>query len=72
MKPYYQYVDNVVSGSIVVGENIRLAVQRFQNDLQRDDLVFREDIVDGAIQFISTLRHFTGKHSGKPFILESW
>lgn len=72
MKPYYQYVDNVVSGNIVVGENIRLAVQRFQNDLQRDDLEFREDVVDGAIQFISTLRHFTGKHSGKPFILESW
>ena len=64
MKPYYQYVDNVVSGNIVVGENIRLAVQRFQNDLQRDDLEFREGVVDGAIEFISTLKHFTGKSSG--------
>ena len=64
MKPYYQYVDNVVSGNIVVGENIRLAVQRFQRDLQRDDLDFREEVVDGAIDFISTLKHFTGKSSG--------
>jgi phage terminase large subunit-like protein len=64
MKPYYQYVDNVVSGNIVVGENIRLAVQRFQRDLQRDDLEFREEVVDGAIDFISTLKHFTGKSSG--------
>ena len=72
MKPYYQYVDNVVSGNIVVGENIRLAVQRFQNDLQRDDLQFREDIVDSAIEFISTLKHFTGKSSGQNFILEDW
>lgn len=72
MKPYYQYVDNVVSGNIVVGENIRLAVQRFQRDLQRDDLEFREEVVDGAIDFISTLKHFTGKSSGQNFILEDW
>ena len=72
MKPYYQYVDNVVSGKVIVGENIRLAVQRFQNDLQRDDLEFREDIVDSAIEFISTLKHFTGKSSGQNFILEDW
>ena len=38
MKPYYQYVDNVVSGKVIVGGNIKLAIQRFQNDLQRDDL----------------------------------
>ena len=72
MKPYYQYVDDVVSGKVIVGENIKLAVQRFQNDLQRDDLEFREGVVDGAIEFISTLKHFTGKSSGQNFILEDW
>lgn len=72
MKPYYQYVDNVVSGKVIVGGNIKLAIQRFQNDLQRDDLQFREDIVDSAIEFISTLKHFTGKSSGQNFILEDW
>ena len=57
---------------MVVGENIKLAVARFQNDLQRDDLEFREDVVDGAIEFIATLKHFTGKSSGQNFILEDW
>ena len=72
MKPYYQYVDDVVSGKVIVGGNIKLAVQRFQNNLQRDDLEFREGVVDGAIEFISTLKHFTGKSSGQNFILEDW
>ena len=71
-KGYYKYVEDVLSGKIVAGENIKLACQRFQRDLQRTDLEFKEDIVDNAIAFISTLKHFTGKHSGQPFILEDW
>ena len=72
MKPYYKYIEAVTSNKAVVGENIKLAVARFQNDLQRDDLEFREDVVDGAIEFIATLKHFTGKSSGQNFILEDW
>lgn len=72
MKPYLRYANDVTSGKIVVGGNIKLAIQRFQMDLQRDDLEFREDVVDGAIDFISTLKHFTGKSSGQNFILEDW
>ena len=72
MKPYYRYVEDVTSGKVVVGENIKRAVSRFQKDLLRDDLEFREDVVDSAIDFISTLKHFTGKSSGKNFILEDW
>jgi hypothetical protein len=29
MKPYYKYVEDVASGKLVVGENIKLAVKRF-------------------------------------------
>lgn len=72
MKPYYKYIDDVSKGKVVVGENIRLAVARFQKDLKRDDLEFREDVVDSAIAFIATLKHFTGKSSGKNFILQDW
>lgn len=72
MKPYYRYVDDVLDGKIVCGENIKLACQRFKNDLGRTDLVFKEEVVDRAIAFIGTLKHFTGKHSGKQFILEDW
>jgi len=57
-------VEDVLSGNIVVGRNIRLACRRFRNDLERDDLEFREDVVDNAIAFIGTLKHFTGKSSG--------
>lgn len=64
MKPYLRYANDVASGKVVVGENIRLAVDRFHSDLKRSDLDFREDIVDNAISFISTLKHFTGKSSG--------
>lgn len=71
-KPYYEYADKVLSGEIVAGENIKLACKRFKKDLLRDDLDFKEDKVDRAIKFISTLKHFTGKHSGKNFILEGW
>ena len=72
MNSYYEYCEQVLSGKIVTGEAIQQACRRFQKDLQRDDLVFREDKVERAILFIGTLRHFTGRHSGKPFILEGW
>ena len=72
MKPYYSYVDKVLNGKIIVGEYIKLACERFQNDLQREDLEFRENKVDLALEFISAIKHYTGKHSGKPFILEEW
>lgn len=72
MKSYYKYADDVINGNIVAGETIKLACLRFKADLQREDLVFRDDKVERAINFIGTLRHFTGKHSGSRFILEGW
>jgi phage terminase large subunit-like protein len=70
MKSYYQYSEDVLSGKIVAGNYIKLACKRFECDLKRDDLDFKEEIVDDAIEFISTLKHFTGKHSNQPFIPE--
>ncbi len=71
-KPYYKYAVDVVEGKVVCCESIKLACSRFLSDLQRDDLDFREDVVDKAISFIGILKHFAGKSSGKPFILENW
>ena len=48
---YFKYAEDVLSGKIVAGESIKLACKRFQDDLQRDDLEFREDKVLRAIQF---------------------
>ena len=72
MKAYYRYAEDVTEGKVVCCDNIRLACKRFQNDLKRPDLEFREDVVDRAIGFISTLKHFAGKSSGRNFILEDW
>ena len=72
MKLYYQYAEDVLDGTITAGLNIKLACTRFKNDLLRDDLEFVESKVDRAIEFIGNLKHFTGKHSGQSFILESW
>lgn len=72
MKGYYHYVEDVLNGKIVVGELIKLACQRFKDDLQRQDIYFNESVVDKAINFIGTLKHFMGKSSGKHFQLENW
>lgn len=72
MKGYYHYVDDVLNGKIAVGELIKLACQRFKDDLQREDIYFKESVVDKAINFIGTLKHFMGKSSGKHFKLENW
>ena len=72
MKGYYHYVEDVLNGKIVVGELIKLACQRFKDDLQRQDIYFNESVVDNAINFIGTLKHFMGKSSGKHFKLENW
>lgn len=71
-KPYYKYAVDVVEGNVISCENIKLSCKRFLSDFNRDDLEFRESVVDRAIAFIGTLKHFAGKSSGKNFILEEW
>lgn len=72
-KPIYiQYAEDAVNGNIVVCELVKLACQRFLDDLKRTDLIFKYDAVERCFNFISVLKHFTGKSSGKPFKLEAW
>lgn len=72
MKPYMQYAQDVTEGKIIVGEYIKLAVSRFLLLLDSDTVDFREEKVDDVILFFSTLKHYTGRHAGKPFILQPW
>lgn len=71
-KPYYKYAKDVVEGNIVCGQYIKMAAQRFIEDLKNDKWDFREDKVERCLKFISTMKHFKGKSSGKSFILEPW
>ena len=72
MKGYYQYAQEVLSGKIVAGEYIKLAAERFFSLIEDDRYEFREEKVDEVIEFIAILRHYTGRHAGKPFILAPW
>ena len=72
MKVYHKYAEDVLSGKIVACELIKLACERYLSFLDDDRYEFREEVVDDKIKFYSVLRHFKGKHSGKPFILEPW
>ena len=72
MKVYHKYAEGVLSGKIIACELIKLACDRYLSLMDDDRYEFREEVVDDKIKFYSVLRHFKGKHSGKPFILEPW
>ena len=69
---YYKYAQDVLNGSIVAGELVKLACKRFIYDLERPDLEFRAEIVDRFITFCSLIKHFKGKSANEKFILENW
>lgn len=73
-----RYIDGVLSGEIVVGEYLRKAVQRHEDDL-RDatgyspggrGLYFDENLATNACLFFpAALRHYNGEWVGQPFAL---
>jgi len=67
-----KYCQDINSGKIPSGIHVRNAVKRFQEDLKRNDFEFKTHTADVVIDFISQLKHFTGKHDGNPFVLEPW
>ena len=67
---YKEYAKQVVSGEVVACKYIRQACERFLKWFDVYD--FRTDKVDRAVNFISHLTHFTGRHNGKPFVLQPW
>lgn len=71
-KAYYKYAQDAIGGNIVCGKFIKLAAERFFSLMEDDRYEFREEKADEVIRFFSILRHFTGRHAGKPFILQPW
>ena len=71
-KAYYEYAQGVTEGTVVCGKFIKLAAERFFNFMEDDRYEFREDKANEVIEFFSILQHFTGRHAGKPFILQPW
>lgn len=72
MTDYEKYIVGVESGKIVVGNLIRLAVKRYREFEQREDIYFDKTCVDEGIRFISLIKHYLGKHAGESFVLAPW
>lgn len=72
------YIDDVLSGEIVVCKMVRQAVERHVRDLERQRTAdfpyyFNERHAGVACDFFPMmLRHSTGKFKGLPFELEPW
>lgn len=67
---YKSYANDVISGKVVACKYVKQSCQRFLSFFEKYE--FRVEKVDSVINFIAKLRHGTGIHNGKPFILESW
>ena len=67
---YLEYAEAVVLGEIVACKYVKQACQRYLDFFQKYE--FRKDKVEKVVNFISHLKHYTGKHNGKPFILQPY
>ena len=67
-----EYAQLVCKGEINVCRDVRLACQRFINQLENKEWEWEFDsrAPDHVLQFASTLVHTKGKDAGKPIILE--
>ena len=72
IKKLETYIKNVSTAKITVGKFERLAVERFQRDLTREDLLFEEKEVNRVLRFFKLLHHTTGRWKGKVFNPEGW
>jgi phage terminase large subunit-like protein len=70
------YAKDVIAGKIPAGTYVRLACQRFQDDLKRKDWEFeyRPELADRAVKFMQLMPHTKGKWSAKKevLILQWW
>ncbi|WP_430247432.1 terminase large subunit [Providencia sp. PAZ2] len=70
-----QYAEQVVAGEIVACELVRLACQRFLNDLEHGperDIYFIEDRAQHILDFYNFIPHVKGALAGKPIDLMPW
>ena len=74
-----EYAQKVVSGDTIAGADVVNACQRFLNDLERDDLEYRDKMPDACITLMEGMFvHRKGEALdgtpllGKPLKLEPW
>lgn len=74
-----RHAEGIASGKILANKDRRLACKRFLNDLERDDIDFRQEQFDFVIDLIEgTVHHVRGEdkesrsYKGTPMILTDW
>lgn len=72
LSKYKKYAQAVINGDIIACNYIKLACQRYLDYFNNDEIYFDSKAADKVVNFISKLKHFTGSHNGKPFILSDW
>lgn len=74
--PAKKYAHDVLEGKIVAGQYVRLACQRFINDLKRTDwdYVFSPEYADRQRRFVERMPHTKGKWAAakQNLVLEPW
>lgn len=66
------YAEGVHSGRIPAGRMVRLAVERWFADWERDDIYFDKRDFVTYLQMCSLLKHYKGEFAGRSFRLEDW
>ena len=69
MEDFYNYIEGVRNGSLVVSNYIKLAVDRLEKLKQREDVYFDTETVEEFFAFLRQMKHYTGKSVGQPFEL---
>ena len=69
----HQYALDVASGKLPACQMVKLACTRYLDDLERSDLIFKEDTARIYLEFFEKhLRHTIGQHAGQAFTLLPW
>lgn len=75
----YIYAKEIADGKVLANEDRVLACKRFLNDLERDDLDFRQEDFDFVVDWIEgTVHHIQGEDKdgrsfkGTPMLLTDW
>lgn len=78
-KNAYQYAEKIANGEVLANEDRILACERFLNDLKRDDVDFKQEEFDFAIDYIEcTVHNVQGEDKNgvtfkdMPMILTDW
>lgn len=67
---YIEYPTKILNNEITSCEYVKLACKRYLSFFERDDMYFDSSKVDKVVNFMQKLKHFTGSHNGKSFVLQ--